>query len=526
MHLQTIPPALLAAGFLRRPKPAEKAVDDVLRTFTAGLKPPYDLVDALLHALTAFSLLYPAQGYYAYASEAPERPLQLRVTRTATGTPQVGPNYAGLVAGGPVRQAPLELPERPEAVACEIDGPPGEPYLSLQCGGRVVLRASVARGATIGEDTRVRLTAFADRLQPLFALLLHISEVQRKAGTAVLEAASQRHAVELALQVDRVLALVCRLGSESLGAQAGYLWTIRADREPQLLWRTGKADDLLLALSPHSLLETFPQMELALWRAPQIPQAVSDLGYQSLTVAVSRGQHDTAVAVFGTVELLEPTPTLRDVLLRLIGGMDHSLGGRSTVETMAATYLDSLTAVVDLLDAADPYNQAHSDRVAATSEEIAQELGLAPDDVRSAHLAGKLHDLGMAAIALDIPQTHGTLSEDNRNLIREHPDFGAGLLRGLPEWLVPQRVVEAVRQHHERVDGLGYPLGLAADEIGLLGRVVAVAETFVAHTSDRSYRRGLTPERALFEIRLPRWGLPSLRPEGSCCFMGPGRTAG
>ncbi len=480
-------------AFRRRRRTRTLNLVDVWQKFVRSLEPPYELQSVLTAALDVLAALFPAEGYYAYVKEPSSDLLKLKLTRSATNAAIVGPNYAGLVQGGPVRQTPLEIPSTADPDACEIVGTKTDPFLHVSLGPQVALRAAVEAGRRVADGEREALVAFGVRARPLLEVILYVDALTKRLESRSLGATIQQRATELALGGDRVLGLVCRLGIEAAGATAGVLIGIEAGR-PVQIWATEDGEALGRSLTDRSFLGAV-RSRLVVWTAPRLPRQVAALPYQTLAALA----FPQAWLFLACPERLTPTPHLKGVFEVLSRTVGQALLGRREARD-ASTYLGTLFSAVAMLDAADPHNQRHSDRVAEVAERIARRLGLPVAEVEACRLAGRLHDLGMVAVSLDLPLCQGALSETRRNLVRIHPTVGADLLAPLVPGTIAQSVVDGVRHHHERVDGLGYPDGLAGERIPLVARVVGVAETFVARTSNRSYRPGLTEDRALFEI--------------------------
>ncbi|HEY6055723.1 MAG TPA: HD-GYP domain-containing protein, partial [Gaiellaceae bacterium] len=153
----------------------------------------------------------------------------------------------------------------------------------------------------------------------------------------------------------------------------------------------------------------------------------------------------------------------------------------------------SLARAVDTRDA---YTGSHSQRVAKLSGRIAERLGVPPDQVELARLAGSLHDLGKLAIPEEILRKPSALSEPERVVLERHPQIGYRML----ESLGVDPVAQWVLHHHERWDGDGYPDKLAGEEIPLGARIIFVADAYDAMTSDRVYRGSLSREEAIAEL--------------------------
>jgi HD-GYP domain-containing protein (c-di-GMP phosphodiesterase class II) len=149
------------------------------------------------------------------------------------------------------------------------------------------------------------------------------------------------------------------------------------------------------------------------------------------------------------------------------------------------------------IEARDPYSSGHAARVTLLAEVVAARLGLDEQLIEIVRLGAALHDIGKLAVSQDVLVKPGPLSEQELAAVRRHPQVGAHLLRLEPSF---RAAVPAVLHHHERWDGEGYPEGLAGEEIPIDARILAVADTFDAMTSDRAYRLALTPEQALSEL--------------------------
>jgi len=150
------------------------------------------------------------------------------------------------------------------------------------------------------------------------------------------------------------------------------------------------------------------------------------------------------------------------------------------------------------MEAKDPYTRGHSDRVMMYAEMIARGLGLAEAEQRKLCTAALMHDVGKIGIPLDALNKPQKLTRDEYEVFKLHPDKGRRILEPI-EFL--RDVVPAVLHHHEQFDGTGYPRGLKGEAIPLHARILAVADTYDAMTSDRAYRKALSHEIAVAELR-------------------------
>ena len=157
--------------------------------------------------------------------------------------------------------------------------------------------------------------------------------------------------------------------------------------------------------------------------------------------------------------------------------------------------LHSLTSAVDAKDA---YTCGHSERVALLSRHLATQVELSDAEVEQIYMAGLLHDVGKIGVPESVLQKTGRLTPEEFEQMKKHPEAGARILADVKQL---KSIIPGVLHHHERYDGRGYPSGLAADAIPLMGRIICLADCFDAMTSNRTYRKALPLEVALTEIR-------------------------
>jgi len=154
--------------------------------------------------------------------------------------------------------------------------------------------------------------------------------------------------------------------------------------------------------------------------------------------------------------------------------------------------------LINAMEAKDVYLRGHSQRVAELAASVADQLGLDEDTVEAVRLAGRLHDVGKIGIREEILNKPGALTPDEFEHVKAHVRIGMEILAPLKHL---GRVLEFVHDHHEHVDGRGYPRGLVADEISIGGRILAACDAFDALTSKRAYRDPMTPQETLDYLR-------------------------
>lgn len=154
--------------------------------------------------------------------------------------------------------------------------------------------------------------------------------------------------------------------------------------------------------------------------------------------------------------------------------------------------IDFVRSLVSTLDAKDPYTRGHSERVALIARRLSDELGLSADEQNDIYLSSLLHDIGKVGVDDRILRKPDQLTPEEFEQVQRHPDIGYQILKPLKRL---QQILPGVRSHHEAVNGRGYPQGLKGDEIPLMARILAVADSYDAMSSDRPYRRGMPLDR-------------------------------
>jgi response regulator RpfG family c-di-GMP phosphodiesterase len=169
----------------------------------------------------------------------------------------------------------------------------------------------------------------------------------------------------------------------------------------------------------------------------------------------------------------------------------------AVLRDLEKTLKGTVQAMLTALGAKDPYTADHQRRVAELARMIAEDLGLPREEIEGIYMASLIHDLGKIAIPTEILNKPFSLSEAEFGIIKRHPDIACDILEGID---FPWPVADMVRQHHERLNGSGYPMGLSGDEILYGAKIMAVADTVEAMASDRPYRPGKGTDEARKEI--------------------------
>ena len=185
-------------------------------------------------------------------------------------------------------------------------------------------------------------------------------------------------------------------------------------------------------------------------------------------------------------------------LLKILGSqIAFVIQNAELFNNLEKAYLDTLSALTNAIDAKDSYTRGHSDRVTELSVRLAKEAKVENSDLEKIRLGGMLHDIGKIGIPENILNKPGRLDDHEFEVIKSHPVMGVSILGGV-EFL--QNVVPIIKHHHERYDGNGYPDKLKGGDIPFLARIVSIADTYDAMTTNRPYRKALTIEESLKEI--------------------------
>jgi putative nucleotidyltransferase with HDIG domain/PAS domain S-box-containing protein len=178
--------------------------------------------------------------------------------------------------------------------------------------------------------------------------------------------------------------------------------------------------------------------------------------------------------------------------------LQSELSRKRSIKLYHQSLMETIGAIALTVEKRDPYTAGHQLRVAQLSAAIARQLGLSHEQIRGIELGATIHDIGKIYIPSEILNKPGKLSGAEFDLIKSHPEVGYDIIKGVS---FPWPVAQMIHQHHERLDGSGYPGGLKGNEITLEAQIIAVADVVEAITANRPYRPAPGIEVALEEIR-------------------------
>ncbi len=188
-----------------------------------------------------------------------------------------------------------------------------------------------------------------------------------------------------------------------------------------------------------------------------------------------------------------------NIMTGIAGQAAVALENASLYKDLELNYFSTVKALARAIEVKDPYTYGHSERVTDYAMSIAQKLLLSEVDCRNLKYAAALHDIGKIGIARDVLNKRGKLSEEEYKHVKTHPELGDSIIEPVSFLQAPRQII---MHHHERFDGTGYPNGLKGEDIPLGARILCVADSFEAMTSDRPYREALPVCEAVKELEV------------------------
>ena len=213
------------------------------------------------------------------------------------------------------------------------------------------------------------------------------------------------------------------------------------------------------------------------------------------TRAISRGEFQQRAPVAGAAEisdLAENFNLMAEDIERYIEKL------KQAAEENRQLFIGSIRMLAAAIDEKDPYTRGHSGRVAKYSVIIGEQMGLDPEALDKLRISALLHDVGKIGIDDRVLKKPGALTDEEFHIMKQHPVKGANIMRPVPQL---KEMLPGIELHHECVDGRGYPYGLKKEQIPLMARIIAVADTFDAITTNRPYQSAMDLDFALKRVR-------------------------
>lgn len=276
---------------------------------------------------------------------------------------------------------------------------------------------------------------------------------------------------------------VTHLGSYEVTAQGWAILVYARDQEVYLPVSSMVQSTLFWAVGIFGL---------AILAAVALAQTLSTplLRLAAASRAFASGNFSARVRVRSSTEIGE----LADAFNRMAAEIeDYIRRLKAAIEEKNELFLGTIKALAAAIDAKDPYTRGHSARVNRYTLVLARQLGLSAHDIRDIDIASLLHDVGKIGVDDAILKKPGVLTPEEFEVMKTHTTRGAAIMSEIPKM---KEILPGLRSHHERWKGGGYPDGLSGEQIPLMARIIAVADTFDAMTTDRPYQRAMTLEAA------------------------------
>ncbi len=218
-------------------------------------------------------------------------------------------------------------------------------------------------------------------------------------------------------------------------------------------------------------------------------------GLAASTRAISRGEFHQRSAVRGAAEISE----LAETFNKMAGDIEEFIERlKEAAEENRELFLGSIRMLAAAIDEKDPYTRGHSGRVAKYSMLIGKQLGLSPEEMDKLRIASLLHDVGKIGVDDRVLKKPGALTAEEFDIMKTHTVKGANIMRPVSQL---KEMLPGIELHHEHMDGRGYPYGLQAQQIPVMARIIAVADTLDAMTTNRPYQSAMELDFALDKIK-------------------------
>ena len=218
-------------------------------------------------------------------------------------------------------------------------------------------------------------------------------------------------------------------------------------------------------------------------------------GLAASTRAISRGEFHQRSAVRGALEISE----LAENFNKMAGDIEEYIEKlKQAAEENRELFIGSIRMLAAAIDEKDPYTRGHSGRVAKYSTLVGRELGLSAHDLDTLRISALLHDVGKIGVEDRVLKKPGALTPEEFDLMKQHTVKGANIMRPVSQL---KNMLPGIELHHEHMDGRGYPYGLQGPEIPLMARIIAVADTLDAMTTNRPYQSAMDLDFALGKIK-------------------------
>ena len=403
--------------------------------------------------------------------------LRALVEKTVTNERELAVNQEKLAHNEEIRAMNMTLEDRLK----EIE------YLNINLEERIEeieeANYKIADLASELEEKNIGLTQAVDRLQALY---------------------NRGLAVNATMDLDKLLNLLSQKSMETMKAQIGYI-----------LMLNEKSGNLVVGGGAGISDEFDRQLEIPLkpggvsyWvmnnNEPKLVENIDKAREFSKMSRLGFIRESDKEKVIGTITIANPIDGTEfnnsdlELLSTIAAQASIAIRNARLYEEQETTYLNTVQALVSAIEASDAYTRGHSERVTRFSVSLAKKMGIEGDALKQLEQAAILHDIGKIGIDVNLLHKKEKLTPADIDVLKLHPSIGVRILEPISFLGTVREIIE---QHHERYDGNGYPNGLTGENWRLEGKILAVCDTYDAMTSDRPYRKALSHEIAIQEIR-------------------------
>ena len=270
-------------------------------------------------------------------------------------------------------------------------------------------------------------------------------------------------------------------------------WAVIAQRRVEDMRKIAGIDQLNRDALQFMAVMLLIALVLGYFFAVGITQPIS--GLAESTLAISRGDFKERASVSGAKEISELAETFNS----MAGSIEQYIEKlKQAAEENRELFIGSIRMLAAAIDEKDPYTRGHSGRVAKYSLIIGEELGLSPQELDTLRISALLHDVGKIGVDDRVLKKPGALTAEEFEVMKQHTVKGANIMRPVAQL---KEMLPGIELHHEHLDGRGYPYGLAGDQIPMMARIIAVADTLDAMTTNRPYQSAMDIQFAMDRIK-------------------------
>lgn len=472
-----------------------------------NLDPNKKFEEILSSFLSMVSGQITAENYYFYVFEEQSERFSLKCLRLRDDeNGMIEPSYSGLVEYKKESFQPpliftMEVQDKPAIVKIgEVS------FLAVAVGKKsgLILAGPLKR---IPFGVAGQLEKLAEMFQNPLIVIAEIEKLRQEVSTAKATGQAISSLSQMAMDTGSSLKALLGLSLKIVDA-AGALLIYMKNGSPELTAFAGLNEKEIKAIKKdtYSLEKLVTLSEensftVLSKKSPDfglIPMAIAVTGAAEVLLMPFGEGELRATAIFWFFEENAREEHRISALKMVTARMAEAYINQENQKKLSASYLNSLRILTDQFDSQEPYTVSHSLLISKYSGIIAREMSLSDEEIKSVMLAGYFHDLGMLGLAGDVLFKEGKYTSLEQETMRVHAEVGGAMAESI---LGAETAGKFIRCHHERWDGLGYPMGLKGEEIPLGGRIITVADTFVAKISGRKNREPLPFAKAIETLK-------------------------